>query len=203
VYVRRKRRGVRGFTLIELMISVAIIGLLASIAVPNFARWQAKSRRSEGFANLASLARAMKAYQAEHDEYPDVITTGEPTLPDPALYGGLGTHKLTWDGTSSAFFGLVGWEPDGKVFYSYEVNSSDYGGAACSCTFCFTATAHGDVDGDGLVSALMFVHPQRDSAGGVIGTCASHVGSYGTPTRSGTGDLIYDEVAIYQAVDEF
>ncbi|MBI2370572.1 MAG: prepilin-type N-terminal cleavage/methylation domain-containing protein, partial [Deltaproteobacteria bacterium] len=44
----------QGFTLIELMIVVAIIGILAAIAIPNFLRFQAKSKQSEAKTNLAA-----------------------------------------------------------------------------------------------------------------------------------------------------
>ena len=59
----------RGFTLIELMIVVAIIGLLAAIAVPNFIRFQARSKQSEAKANLKALFQAEKAHYAAKDKY--------------------------------------------------------------------------------------------------------------------------------------
>ncbi|MBN8465875.1 prepilin-type N-terminal cleavage/methylation domain-containing protein [Corallococcus exiguus] len=58
-----------GFTLIELMIVVAIIGILAAIAIPNFMRFQAKSKQSEAKTNLKALYTSQKAYFGEKDTY--------------------------------------------------------------------------------------------------------------------------------------
>jgi type IV pilus assembly protein PilA len=58
-----------GFTLIELMIVVAIIGILAAIAIPNFIRFQAKSKQSEAKTNLKAIFTAQKSYFGEKDKY--------------------------------------------------------------------------------------------------------------------------------------
>ncbi|RYZ70322.1 MAG: prepilin-type N-terminal cleavage/methylation domain-containing protein [Proteobacteria bacterium] len=58
-----------GFSLIELMIVVAIIGILASIAVPNFKKFQVKARQSEAKAQLTSLFTAEKAFYGEWNGY--------------------------------------------------------------------------------------------------------------------------------------
>ena len=55
----------RGFTLIELMIVVAIIGILASIAVPNFMKFQARARQAEAKTNLKAVFGVVKAYWGE------------------------------------------------------------------------------------------------------------------------------------------
>lgn len=59
----------KGFSLIELMIVVAIIGILATVAVPNFQRFQAKARQSEARTNLSSLYTALKGFHAEWNVY--------------------------------------------------------------------------------------------------------------------------------------
>lgn len=58
-----------GFTLVELMIVVAIIGILAAIAIPNYQKYQAKSRSTEGKMYLASLYTAQKSYAVEYSSY--------------------------------------------------------------------------------------------------------------------------------------
>jgi type IV pilus assembly protein PilA len=58
-----RRRPQSGFTLIELMIVVAIIGILAAIAIPNFIRFQARARQSEANTNLKSLFTGLRTQQ--------------------------------------------------------------------------------------------------------------------------------------------
>ncbi len=59
----------KGFSLVELMVVVAIIGILASIAVPNFQRFQAKTRQSEGKSKLTAIYTAQKAFHSEWNNY--------------------------------------------------------------------------------------------------------------------------------------
>ena len=58
-------KGQKGFTLIELMIVVAIIGILAAIAIPNFVAYQAKSKQSEAKVSLGAIFTSAVAFNAE------------------------------------------------------------------------------------------------------------------------------------------
>jgi type II secretion system protein G len=64
----------RGFTLIELMIVVAIIGILAAIAIPLYANIQTRARVAKAQADLRTLASAVSMYQAHTGSFPNVIT---------------------------------------------------------------------------------------------------------------------------------
>ncbi len=64
-----KLRSKKGFTLIELMIVVAIIGILAAIAIPNFMRFQARSRTTEARTNLGAIYTAQVSFFGEGNSF--------------------------------------------------------------------------------------------------------------------------------------
>ena len=62
-------RNRKGFTLIELMIVVAIIGILAAIAIPQFASYRQRAQDSAAKSALKNLATAQENYYAEYNTY--------------------------------------------------------------------------------------------------------------------------------------
>jgi type IV pilus assembly protein PilA len=192
--MRLRSNAEAGFTLIELMIVVGIIGVLAAIAVPNFISYQARSRRSEAYVNLAAIARIQSTYYAERGEYFEAGSW--PIVPD----GDLSTRKMEWDAASEAAYAELGWRPEGQVFYAYDTNA---GATNCSCTTCFTATAAGDVDDDDKNSAVMYVHPEFNAQGVFVGECPSGLWGFGTPVDPATNQPIYDRVAVQRSKDQY
>ena len=190
----RPKRNKAGFTLVELMVVVALIGVLSAVAIPSFLTYQARSRRAEAYANLAAIAKAQKSFVATRNVFYD---TGN-TYPDPAPYGGLGINQMTWDALAESKFGELGWAPEGDVYYSYMSH------VCCADELCFTASAYGDVDGDGAVAAVMFVHPRRAADGSVTVECPSGLLgklNFGTPT--GPSGKYFDQVATHGTTDQF
>ncbi len=65
---------VRGFTLIELMVVVAIIGVLSAIAIPNFRRFACHTKQAEAKSLLSAIHTAQESYRAAHDMYMTDLT---------------------------------------------------------------------------------------------------------------------------------
>jgi len=123
--------------LIELMIAVAIVAILASIATPLYTDAQLRARRSEVFVNLKGIAEA----QAVHYQlYEDGVRCEEsPTTP-------LGRQAYEFDDAVPGWQELA-WEPDGKVRCHYAVDGYPtgllpWGRAVGTC----------DLDGDGFIA---------------------------------------------------
>lgn len=102
------RRREQGFTLVELMVVVAVIGVLATIAIPLYSNMQARGRIAKAQADARTLASAVSIYSAHMGQIPSALTqlttvatnpTGQPGGPFlsvvPAAPGGWGTYVYT------------------------------------------------------------------------------------------------------------
>jgi len=103
-----KLRGKKGFTLIELMIVVAIIGILAAIAIPNFLKFQAKSRTSEARTNLGAIFTGQTSFFGESNQYGDFSQIG---------WGPTGTPRYLY------MLGAVGRVPNGTSLVGRDITN--------------------------------------------------------------------------------
>ena len=69
--LKKFRKSEKGFTLIELLIVVAIIGILAAIAIPQFASYRQKAYNSAAQSDLRTVRTQVEAYFAENYHYPN------------------------------------------------------------------------------------------------------------------------------------
>jgi prepilin-type N-terminal cleavage/methylation domain-containing protein len=72
----RLNRDQKGFTLIELLIVVAIIGILAAIAIPQFASYRERAFHTASQSDLRNFKTSMEAYYADNQEYPAAFVAG-------------------------------------------------------------------------------------------------------------------------------
>ena len=124
----------KGFTLIELMIVVAIIGVLAAIAIPQYTNFRYKAKTAEAKSNLGAIRLGQEAYFTEHEAYVVCAAT-----PDAVAGSFPGKNAIPWADADGNFV-KIGFSAKGQVYYQYAVALPAAGG--------FSASALGNLDGD-------------------------------------------------------
>ena len=173
------RRGARraAFTLLELMMVVAVIGLLAAIAIPLLTGYQLRSKTSEAKLNLGALRVLEEGFYSEYQVYRSA--NAEPA----AIPGSVATF---FDGANSDFE-PIGFEPEGLVYFSYGVAISADGSG-------FTADAGADIDTDGFLQYWGYASPDGGGSlvAGRVGCDVSGIQPETvTPCTSNSGQTVF------------
>ncbi|MGE5626304.1 MAG: type IV pilin protein [Bacillota bacterium] len=135
---------IRGFTLIELMIAMLIVGVLMAIAIPSYKKSVQKGHRSQAEQLMQSIASKETEYMLDARAYSAVVGTGSTGNTDTGLRLTSSTTNQT--GGSNPFTCAVGSGTCTNSFYSLVLTANN---TATPPSFSITATAIGQQVGDG------------------------------------------------------
>ena len=156
-----------GFTLIELMIVVAIIGILAAIAIPAFVNYVKRSKTSEAGANLKSLFTGAAAFYERENWTQGLVAPGTAAAASTHCTVGDATPTAPWVASDSKFvvdwaaqpvsYGALNFGPADPLYFEYHIiedfdNAGGCGKAPDNDVYTFRA--HGNLDNDAARSTF-------------------------------------------------
>jgi type IV pilus assembly protein PilA len=174
----KKLRKREGFTLIELMIVVAIIGILAAVAIPAFVNYVKRSKTSEAFESLRGMYLGASAFY-QRETYGRTLGGSSNThcqVAESVAGTAPGNQKrpiLAADITNTESFSNINMAFSDPMYFQYEIAQTRACEDSCSCdagaannsTVAYVFQAHGNLDGDddlGLIELNVGVNAEND-----------------------------------------